>query len=139
MAILKMRRAWARGALAVVNVLVAISAALFVKPSAPVAPPLAQVGTPLPPGAAACHVIYNDIAVPFNAGARARSGLAGFIEASDRPLWPGSRNTAIPAMFGAAIALGSSTIGTCVKAPAATSMVATHLKGAGRRGGDGPR
>jgi hypothetical protein len=70
MAVLKMRRAWARGALAVLNVLVAVSAVLFVKPSAPDAPRLREVGTPLPPGAAACNVVYDDIKAPFNAGAR---------------------------------------------------------------------
>ena len=71
MAVPAIRRAWARGALAVLNALVAISAALFVVMRSPhVAPSLRQVGDPLPPGAAPCRPIYTEITAPFNAGAR---------------------------------------------------------------------
>ena len=57
--------------LAGLNVLLVTSAALFVVMRSPhVAPSLRQVGDPLPPGAASCHPIYNEITTPFNAGAR---------------------------------------------------------------------
>jgi hypothetical protein len=57
----------------VVNVFAAISAAVLVvttKPSIAPTLSLAQVGDPLPPGAAACRLIYSEIKEPFNAGAR---------------------------------------------------------------------
>jgi hypothetical protein len=65
------RRAWARGILAVLDVLLVVLAALFVaKPSTQTPQSLPQVGNPLPPGAASCHPIYTEITTPFNAGAR---------------------------------------------------------------------
>jgi hypothetical protein len=65
------RRAWARGILAVLNVLLIVLAALFVaKPSTQIPQSLPQVGNPLPPGAASCPQIYSEITTPFNAGAR---------------------------------------------------------------------
>jgi hypothetical protein len=64
------RRAWVRGVLGVLSVLLLVSAALFVaKPSTEIRPPLAEVGDPLPPGAASCPQIYAEITAPFNAGA----------------------------------------------------------------------
>jgi hypothetical protein len=70
MAVPAIRRAWARGVLAVLNVLLVLSAALFVVMRSPqVAPSLRQVGDPLPPGAASCPQIYPEITAPFNAGA----------------------------------------------------------------------
>lgn len=71
MAVPVIRRAWARGVLAVLNVLLVVLAALFVaKPSAQTPLSLPQVGNPLPPGAGSCHLIYTEITTPFNAGAR---------------------------------------------------------------------
>lgn len=71
MSVLKFRRPWARGLLALFNVLVVVSAALFVVTRSPqVVSSLPQVGDPLPPGAAWCRPIYPEIKVPFNAGAR---------------------------------------------------------------------
>jgi hypothetical protein len=71
MAVPAIRRAWARGILALLNVLLVVLAALFlVKPSTQTPLSLPQVGNPLPPGAAACYRIYTEITTPFNAGAR---------------------------------------------------------------------
>jgi hypothetical protein len=71
MAVPAIRRAWARGMLAALNVLLVLLAALFlVKPSSQIPQSLPQVGNPLPPGAASCHPIYTEITTPFNAGAR---------------------------------------------------------------------
>jgi hypothetical protein len=72
MTIPRIGRTWARVALAVVNVLVAISAAALVVVKPAIAPtlPLAQVGDPLPPGAAWCRPVYPELKVPFDAGAR---------------------------------------------------------------------
>jgi hypothetical protein len=71
MAALAIRRPWVRGILALLNVLLITSAALLVaKSSTHVAPSLAQVGDPLPPGAAKCHQIYSGITAPFDTGAR---------------------------------------------------------------------
>src|ERR1700736_6618229 len=67
MAALTIRRPWARGILA----LLIASAVLFIgTPSTKKTPSLAQVGDPLPPGAAACQVVYTRIKAPFDAGAR---------------------------------------------------------------------
>jgi hypothetical protein len=55
------------------NVAVIASAALFLVfgfDSPHTAASLAQVGDPLPPGAAACHHIYPEITAPFDSGAR---------------------------------------------------------------------
>jgi hypothetical protein len=61
---------WATGLLAGLNVLVIASAALFLVLRQPhAATSLAQVGDPLPPGAASCPQIYPEITAPFNAGA----------------------------------------------------------------------
>lgn len=74
MAVLKLRRTWAKGLVAGLLVVLIASAALFVGMRSPqhVAPSssLKQVGDPLPPGAARCHQIYKEITKPFNAGAR---------------------------------------------------------------------
>jgi hypothetical protein len=71
MAVPAIRRAWARGALAVLDALLVVLAALFlVKPSNQIPLSLPQVGNPLPPGAASCYLIYTEITTPFNAGAR---------------------------------------------------------------------
>ncbi len=65
------RRPWARGLLALINAVLLVSGALVVvAPSPGKATTLAQVGDPLPAGAAACPVIYPEITAPFNAGAR---------------------------------------------------------------------
>jgi hypothetical protein len=71
MTVLGLRRTWARGLLAGLNVLVVASAAFFVAVQSPhVASTLEQVGDPLPPGAAKCHRIYKKVTAPFNDGAR---------------------------------------------------------------------
>jgi hypothetical protein len=71
MAVSAIRRTWATGLLAGLNVLVIASAVLFVVMRSPhVAPSLRQVGDPLPPGAASCRQIYTEITTPFDAGAR---------------------------------------------------------------------
>jgi hypothetical protein len=71
MAVVGFHRRWATGLLAGLNVLVVASAALFLAVHSPhVASSLAQVGDPLPPGAAKCHQIYSGITAPFDTGAR---------------------------------------------------------------------
>jgi hypothetical protein len=69
---LNLRRTWVRVLLAVVNVAVVVSAVAWcvARPAVPTASPLSQVGDPLPPGAAKCRVIYQEIKEPFNAAAR---------------------------------------------------------------------
>jgi hypothetical protein len=70
MAVVRFRRTWATGLLAGLNVLVIASAALFLVLRQPhAATSLAQVGDPLPPGAASCPQIYPEITAPFDAGA----------------------------------------------------------------------
>jgi hypothetical protein len=67
---MRSRRTWATGLPAGLNVLVIASAALFLVLRQPHAgTSLAQVGDPLPPGAASCPQIYPEITAPFNAGA----------------------------------------------------------------------
>ena len=71
MAVPAIRRTWARGILAALNVLLVLLAALLVvRPSGQIPLSLPQVGNPLPPGAASCRLIYTEITEPFNAGAR---------------------------------------------------------------------
>jgi hypothetical protein len=71
MAAVRFRRTWATGLLAGLNVLVIASAALFLVLRQPhAATSLAQVGDPLPPGAAKCRLIYKEITAPFDTGAR---------------------------------------------------------------------
>jgi len=71
MAAFTIRRPRARWILALLNVILLVSAVLlFPTPSAKKTPSLAQVGDPLPPGAAPCHQIYTEITTPFDAGAR---------------------------------------------------------------------
>jgi hypothetical protein len=72
MAAARFRRTWATGLLAGLNVAVIASAAVFLALQTPYAASasLAQVGEPLPPGAAACPKIYTEVTAPFNAGAR---------------------------------------------------------------------
>jgi len=71
MAALRIRRPRARWILALLNAILLVSAVLlFPTPSPAKMPSLAQVGDPLPPGAAGCRPIYLEIKAPFNAGAR---------------------------------------------------------------------
>jgi hypothetical protein len=71
MAAWTIRGPWVRGILALVNAVVLVwAASLVASPSPGKAATLAQLGDPLPPGAAACGVIYPEITAPFNAGAR---------------------------------------------------------------------
>jgi hypothetical protein len=68
-----LRRTWAIGLLAGLNVVVIASAATFlvIGLRAPHAvSSLPQVGDPLPTGAASCPKIYTKVTAPFNAGAR---------------------------------------------------------------------
>jgi hypothetical protein len=68
---LNLRRTWVRVLLAVINVAVGLVAAwCLARPATHKASPLAQVGPPLPIGAATCRVIYPEIKEPFNAAAR---------------------------------------------------------------------
>ena len=63
------------------NAILIASAVLFIgTPSTKKTPSLAQVGDPLPPGAAACQVVYTRIKAPFDAGAR------GLIPVATHPL-----------------------------------------------------
>jgi hypothetical protein len=72
MAVASLRRAWAIGLVAGLNVAVIASAAVFLATWSPhvVPPALAQVGHPLPPGAASCRKVYPEITAPFDSGAR---------------------------------------------------------------------
>ncbi len=68
---LHVRRTWVRVLLAAFNIALGLSAAwCLTRPAAQTVPSLAQVGLPLPPGAATCRVIYPEIKEPFNAAAK---------------------------------------------------------------------
>lgn len=68
---LNFRKTWVRVLLAVLNIVVGLSAARCLdQPTAPMPHSLAQVGSPLPRGAAGCRPVYREIKKPFNAGAR---------------------------------------------------------------------
>jgi hypothetical protein len=91
------RRSWARGALAVLNVLLVASAALFVVMRSPqIAPSLPQVPG-LPPGAASCRLVYTQITAPFNAGARGTPLTScAFVEQVRRAADTGHLSTSSP-------------------------------------------
>jgi hypothetical protein len=66
------RRWWTSAVLAAINlIIIALVALVLLRPApVPAATPLPQVGDPLPPGAAACPVVYDNLPGPLNAGAR---------------------------------------------------------------------
>jgi hypothetical protein len=98
MTVLGLRRTWARGLLAGLNVLVVASAAFFVAVQSPhVASTLEQVGDPLPPGAAACDRTYKGITAPFDTGARGTPMTScAFVEQVRWTAWADHLSTSSP-------------------------------------------